>query len=320
MLRALLLYLANQPPVYRFVMRQGLLRDMAWRYVAGESLADGVQAARTLNAQGLRVTLDHLGESVTNAAEASAAADAYLETLQAIASQGLDATVSLKLTAMGLDIGQEVCTANLRRVLDCAQQVHHGVFVRIDMESSAYTDRTLEIHRALWDRGYREVGIVLQASLYRTAVDVERAIQAGIRVRLCKGAYLEPPEVAWPHKRQVDESFSRHMERLMLEGVYPAIATHDDRIIRHALAFARTHDISPERFELQMLYGVRRDLQLKLARQGYRVRVYVPFGKQWYPYLVRRLAERPANLGFFLGSFAREALAPRTKGRKERAA
>jgi proline dehydrogenase len=313
MLKGALLYLANQRPIYQFVMRHDLLRGFAWRFVAGEELADGVVVAQALNTQGLKVTLDHLGESVTNAPEANAAAQAYLPALEAIAAEGLEANISLKLTQLGLDISRELCVANLRQVLDRARALG-DIFVRLDMESSAYTDRTLDLHEELWGAGYRDVGVVLQACLYRTAADLERELRLGTRVRLCKGAYREPPEIAWPSKAAVDASFARLMERLVLEGNYPAIATHDERLLRRAQDFARRNRIAPERFEFQMLFGVRRDLQFQLVRQGYNVRVYVPYGRHWYPYLVRRLAERPANLGFFLRSLAQEAAAQRRNG------
>jgi proline dehydrogenase len=313
MLKGALLYLANQRPIYRFVMRHDLLRGFAWRYVAGEELADGVVVAQALNMQGLKVSLDHLGESVTNAHEAAAATQAYLPALEAIAAEGLDANISLKLTQLGLDISREQCVAHLRQILDRAR-ARGDIFVRLDMESSAYTDRTLDLHEELWDAGYRNVGIVLQAYLYRTPADLERALRLGTRVRLCKGAYREPPEFAWPSKAAVDASFGHLMERLLLEGNYPAIATHDERLIRHAQDFARRNRIAPDRFEFQMLFGVRRDLQFQLARQGYNVRVYVPYGRNWYSYLMRRLAERPANLAFFLRSLAQEAVAQRRNG------
>jgi proline dehydrogenase len=213
---------------------------------------------------------------------------------------------------LGLDVSRELCVQHLRKILERAREL--DTFVRIDMESSAYTQRTLEVHQELWDAGFRNVGIVLQAYLYRTAADVERAIELGISVRLCKGAYLEPARVAFPEKDDVDANYARLMERLLLAGNRPAIATHDERLIQHAKEIARRERIAPERFDFEMLFGVRRDLQLRLVRDGYRVRVYLPYGAEWYPYLVRRLAERPANLSFFLRTLVAEALAGRHDG------
>jgi proline dehydrogenase len=307
-----LLYLANRRPVYRLVMRHDLLRGLTQRYVAGEELADGVVVAETLNTQGLLVSLDHLGESVSSPSAARRAAAAYLDALEAIASEEVEGNVSLKLTQLGLDLSREMCVAHLRKILERAQELN--TFVRIDMESSAYTQRTLDVHRELWETGARNVGIVLQAYLYRTAADVERAIEMGTQVRLCKGAYLEPPRVAFADKAEVDANYARLMERLLLAGNHPAIATHDERLINRALDLVRDNNIGRDRFDFEMLFGVRRDLQLRLVSEGYRVRVYLPYGSEWYPYLVRRLAERPANLGFFVRSLLAEALAGRRNG------
>jgi proline dehydrogenase len=320
MLRSALLFLANQRPIHQAIMRRELLVGLAQRFVAGEELADGIVVAETLNTQRLQVTLDHLGESVTNELEARRATLAYLDALEAIARDGVEAGISLKLTQLGLDVRREVCVAHLRAVLERTHALadtfgsEKPVFVRIDMESSAYTQHTLDIHEQFWSEGYRNVGIVLQAYLHRTAADVERAIELKIPVRLCKGAYLEPPQVAFRQKAAVDANFARLTERLLREGQRPAIATHDERLIQHAQQVARREGIPPSRFEFQMLFGVRRDLQLRLVRQGYRVRVYVPYGEQWYPYLVRRLAERPANVAFFVRSLLLEAFAGRRNG------
>ena len=312
MLKGTLLYLANRRPVYRLVMRHDLLRGLTQRYVAGEELADGIVVAETLNTQGLMASLDHLGESVSSGAAARRAVGAYLEALEAIAAEQVDANISLKLTQLGLDFSREMCVAHLRKILERAQELN--TFVRIDMESSAYTQRTLDVHRELWNAGFRNVGVVLQAYLYRTAADVERAIEQGAQVRLCKGAYLEPSRVAYADKAEVDANYGRLMERLLLAGNHPAIATHDERLINRVLEIVRTRDIQPDRFDFEMLFGVRRDLQLRLVSSGYRVRVYLPYGREWYPYLVRRLAERPANLGFFVRSLLAEALAGRRNG------
>jgi proline dehydrogenase len=312
LLKGTLLYLANRRPVYRLIMRHDLLRGLSQRYVAGEELADGIVVAATLNTQGLQVSLDHLGESVTNAAEAQRAVDAYLEALEAIAREQIEGNISLKLTQLGLDLSAEMGVAHLHKILERAGEL--GTFVRIDMESSAYTQRTLDIHRRLWDAGFHNFGIVLQAYLYRTAADVEEAIQRGVPVRLCKGAYLEPARVAYPDKADVDANYARLMERLLLHGNHPAIATHDQRLIRQAQEIVHREGINPDGFDFEMLFGVRRDLQLRLVHNGYRVRVYLPYGEQWYPYLVRRLAERPANIGFFVRSLLQEALAGRRNG------
>ena len=312
MLKGTLLYLANRRPVYRLVMRHDLLRGLTQRYVAGEELADGIVVAQTLNTQDLLVSLDHLGECVTNRAEARRAVGDYLDALEALAGEQVEGNISLKLTQLGLDVAREMCVAYLRKILTRAREI--DAFVRIDMESSAYTQRTLDVHQELWDDGFRNVGIVLQAYLHRTAADVERAIDMGVQVRLCKGAYLEPARIAFADKADVDANYVRLMERLLVHGNHAAIATHDERLIRLAQQIAQREGISPDRFDFEMLFGVRRDLQLRLVHEGYRVRVYLPYGKEWYPYLVRRLAERPANVGFFVRALVSEALAGRRNG------
>jgi proline dehydrogenase len=312
-LRGTLLYLANRPPVYRLVMRHDLLRGLTQRYVAGEDLADGIVVAQTLNTQRLLVSLDHLGESVTNGPEARRAVADYLDALEALAAEQVEGNISLKLTQLGLDVAREMCVAHLRKILTRARELE--TFVRIDMESSAYTQRTLEVHQDLWEEGFRNVGIVLQAYLHRTAADVDRAIDMGVQVRLCKGAYLEPARVAFPDKADVDANYARLMQRLLVHGNHPAIATHDERLIRLAQEIAERENIAPDHFDFEMLFGVRRDLQLRLVQEGYRVRVYLPYGKEWYPYLVRRLAERPANVGFFVRTLVKEAVAGRRNGR-----
>jgi proline dehydrogenase len=305
MIRSALLYLSNQPRVFRFVRNNGLAKRFARRFVAGEALPEALDAVRALNAKGITVSLDLLGESVTNERDARAAGQEYLQLLDRIKNQQLDANVSLKLTAMGLDIDEELCVGIMHDVLARARD--YESFVRIDMESSAYTERTLSLfeHR-LYPHFRENVGIVLQSYLYRTYSDVEFAIRLGCRVRLCKGAYKESATVAYPEKRDVDVNFVKCMHALMRHGNYPGIATHDPAIINEAKRFARESDIGRERFEFQMLYGVRRDLQEQLVREGYKMRVYVPFGTQWYPYLMRRLAERPANVAFIAGNVLRE--------------
>jgi len=310
MLRNALLYLSSQPQVFSFVRHNGVAKGFASRFVAGETLDDALAAVRRLNDCGITASLDLLGESVHNEAEARASARQYIEMLDSIHDKSLDANVSVKLTAMGLDISEELCVANMQDILDRAH--HHSSFVRLDMESSEYTQKTLDL---FYDRLYPSfrgnVGIVLQSYLYRTAADVERANEACARVRICKGAYKEPESVAYPDKKDVDSAYIRAMHALMLDGHYPGIATHDEDIVNDARRFARDNDISPDKFEFQMLYGVRRDLQEKLVRDGYRMRVYVPFGTQWYPYLMRRLAERPANVAFLTGNVIKEMVGRR---------
>ena len=312
MLRSTLLYLSNQQQIFNFVRNNRLAKRFANRFVAGETLDSALAAVRALNAKGMSASLDLLGESVANEAEARQTGRDYLKMLDRINEEKLDGNVSLKLTAMGLDISEDLCVAVTQGVLERAQQ--YGIFVRLDMEASAYTERTLRLFEDRLYPSYKEnVGIALQSYLYRTMQDVQRANQLRCRVRICKGAYQEPATVAYPEKKDVDGNYIRCMQALMLEGNYPGLATHDEVIIAEAKRFARENTIGPERYEFQMLYGVRRDLQEQLVREGYRMRVYVPFGTQWYPYLMRRLAERPANLAFITGSVVREMLSGRRK-------
>ena len=307
MLRAGLLWLSEQPRVFKFVRGNGLARRFAARFVAGETVDDAVAALKRLNAAGISASLDLLGEAVGGAAEARAARDVYLQTLDRIHRARADGNVSVKLTQMGLDIDEGLCVDNVRAIVARARQ--HDSFVRIDMEGSAYTERTLRLFTERFHPEFgNAVGVVLQSYLRRTERDVADMIARGARVRLCKGAYKEPPEVAFPAKADVDANYIRCMEQLLERGIYPGIATHDVRIIAHAKAFARRRGIAPARFEFQMLYGVRRDLQHALRRDGWNVRVYVPFGEQWYPYLMRRLAERPANIAFLLGNVVKESV------------
>jgi proline dehydrogenase len=305
MLRAGLLYLSEQPRVFRFVRSNGLARRFASRFVAGETLDTSALAVRELNSRGIMASLDLLGESVSRPGEAEAATREILATLDRIHSEQLRCNVSIKLSQLGFDLGRDRCRANLGTILDRARSL--GIFVRIDMEGSAYTQATLDLFERDLQPSYGDlVGVVIQSYLYRSAADVDRLIARRARIRLCKGAYQEPPEVAFPRKRDVDRSYVELMERLLERGNYPAIATHDEKLIAHARKFAQRRDIGADRFEFQMLYGVRRDLQEELVRSGYHVRVYVPFGTQWYPYLLRRLAERPANIAFILGNIVRE--------------
>ena len=297
MLRTSLLYLSRQPRIFRFVRNNRFAKAMASRFVAGESIATAMDAVKRLNVAGISASLDLLGESVHNAAEARHAGRQYVALLDAIDARGLDANVSVKMTAMGQDIDDALCEEIMHSILDRAKQ--YGSFVRLDMESSAYTQRTLDFFEQRLYLHYPDnVGVVLQSALRRTRDDVAHAITLGCRVRICKGAYLEPTLVAFPAKLDVDANFLACMHDLMERGRYPALATHDPAIIADARRFAAERGIASDRFEFQMLYGVRRDLQEQLVRDGYRMRVYVPFGTQWYPYLMRRLAERPANLFF----------------------
>jgi proline dehydrogenase len=279
---------------------------MVSRFVAGETLPPALAALERLREAGFRTTVDVLGEAVTTRAAAEAAADEYLETLHALGERGLDRNVSVKLSQMGLAIDPDLCRANLTRILERAAAT--GTFVRIDMEDHSTTDATLAIWRELRpiNAGRGDSGVVIQSALRRSPADVEALIGEAARVRLCKGAYVEPPSVAYPDKPDVDAAYVALMERLLIDGTSPALATHDERIIARAVAFTRERGIAPDRFEFQMLYGVRRDLQDRLVKAGFGVRVYVPFGTQWYPYFMRRLAERPANVAFLLRNILRE--------------
>ena len=305
MLRTSLLYLSRQQRVFNFIRNVGFARKMASRFVAGETVASALDAVAALNAKGITASLDLLGESVSNEAEARETGRQYLEILDKIDQRKLDANVSVKLTALGQDISDALGVETVRTVLERARR--YGSFVRLDMESSAYTDRTLDtFEQHLYPDFPDNVGIVLQSALRRTLADVDRAVRLQCRVRICKGAYLEPPDIAFPDKADVDRNFVAAMHRLMEHGRYPGIATHDEAIIAEAKRFAKEKGIATDRYEFQMLYGVRRDLQESLVREGYRMRVYVPFGTQWYPYLMRRLAERPANLAFMTGNIVKE--------------
>lgn len=306
MLRSSLLYLSRQQRIFNVIRNVGFARKMAARFVPGETIASALDAVAELNAKGITASLDLLGESVTNEAEARDTGRQYLDLLDAIAKRGVDANVSVKLTAMGQDISDELGVEVVRSVIARAKE--YNSFVRLDMESSAYTDRTLDtFERDLFPGHEDNVGVVLQSALRRTLDDVDRANRLQCRVRICKGAYLEPPTVAFPDKADVDRNYVAAMHRLMEHGRYPGIATHDEKMIAEAMRFAKEKGIGPERFEFQMLYGVRRDLQEQVVRDGYRMRVYVPFGSQWYPYLMRRLAERPANIAFMAGNILKES-------------
>ena len=305
MLRNALLFLSNQQGIFNFVRHNGVAKSFASRFVAGESVITAIDAVRGLNAKGISASLDLLGESTTNEREAYASQHQYLELLDLIHREKLNANVSLKLTAMGMDISDELCVKVTREILERAKRYDN--FVRLDMESSAYTQKTLDLFEKYFYPDFKaNVGIVLQSYLFRTEADVKRANELGARVRICKGAYKEPAEVAFPEKSDVDRNYVTAMHHLMENGNYPGLATHDEVIIAEARRFAKEKDIANDRYEFQMLYGVRRDLQENLVRDGYRMRCYVPFGTQWYPYLMRRLAERPANMAFMAGNVVRE--------------
>jgi proline dehydrogenase len=307
MMRTGLLWLSERQQVFSFMRRNALARKFAHRFVAGEEVETAIQAALDLNKRGITATLDLLGESINDARHAEQARDTYVRMLDQIAAGRADSNVSVKLTQMGLDISEDLCFANMKAILDKAKA--QGNFVRLDMESSEYTQRTLDFfYHRLYPVYGNHVGVVIQSCLRRSEADVDQLIERQVRVRLCKGAYLEPPAVAFPDKADVDRNYVVLMERLMERGNYPGLATHDAAIIARAREFAKGRGIEPARYEFQMLYGVRRDLQDQLRRSGYNMRVYVPFGTQWYPYLMRRLAERPANIAFILGNVVREAV------------
>lgn len=307
MLRKTFLYLSEQKSLREFAVKNPLARRFASRFVAGETLDAAVSAVRELNRRGISASLDVLGESVTSVEEARSSAAMVVETQERIAAEKLDCNVSVKLTQMGLDLDGGLCAENMRGILERGRDL--GMFVRIDMESSAHTQRTLDLfEREFLPAHGDRVGIVIQSYLRRAAADVERLIGVRARVRLCKGAYDEPAAVAFPAKADVDRNYAELMERLLERGNHPAVATHDPALIARARQFVAAKGIAPDRFEFQMLYGVRRDLQEELQRAGFRVRVYVPFGTHWYPYFMRRLAERPANVAFILGNVVRESV------------
>ena len=304
--RAVFHTLAGSHTLKRVASRYGMRRprSFARRFIAGETIDEAIVAARAIEAAGMTQTLDYLGESVGSIASADQATRAYLSLIERIANAGIGRNLSLKLTQLGLTIDRATCVDNLRRILDAATV--HEFFVRIDMENSPFTEVTLDVFETIWQQAYRNAGVVLQSYLPRSASDAERMNALGARVRLVKGAYKEPKPVAYQDKRQVDAAFVEIMRVLLAGGNYPAIATHDPAMIAATRAFAAARNIGPDRFEFQMLYGVRRDLQAALTREGFRMRVYVPFGREWFPYFMRRLGERPANVGFVIRSLARE--------------
>jgi proline dehydrogenase len=302
MTRQLFLFLSRQRRVRKWMETSPSARKLTRRFVAGETLEQAIGVCESLGKDGFLCSLDHLGENVTSLEEAASARDAYLEALDRIAERGLNASISLKLTQMGLDFSEQACLDNIRALVQRARAA--GTHVEIDMESTAYTDRTLDVvEKIAGECGC--VRAVIQAYLFRSAGDIDRMTRLRIPVRLCKGAYLEPHSAAFPNKIDVDRNFLALMKVLLDRGADPAVATHDERIQGEALRYTRERGLAKDKFEFQMLYGIRRDLQRRLADQGYRVRLYVPYGTAWYPYLMRRLAERPANLLFLLRNLLR---------------
>ena len=300
--RSALMFLSRQEGLKEAATRVPALGRVAQRFIAGERMEDAVRAVKELNARGMTVSFDHLNETVRTEAETHEEVGEYLRLLTRIDQVGARGNVSLKLTQCGLLFDRELALANARQVVGAAAR--RGSFVRIDMEQSEVTQVTLDIVRALHrEFGQAHVGAVLQSSLYRTEADARALCAEGIRIRLCKGAYLEGPQVAYPDKKDVDESFLRTMRVLLDSGLYHGIATHDERMIDETLAYAKDKGLAPGAFEFQMLYGIRRDLQERLVKEGHPVRIYVPYGKHWYPYFMRRLAERPANVWFILKNF-----------------
>ena len=301
-MRSLLLKLSESKRLAPFIMSNGVSRRVARRFVAGETLEDAIAAARALNKAGRSASLDLLGENVSDEAGARSAADGYLAMFDRIAREKLDANVSLKLTQLGLDLSETLCQELVERIVGHATGL--GNFVRIDMEGSAYTQRTVELTKRVRAK-YPGVGTVMQAYLFRAEQDVKDLLSVGCRLRLCKGAYKEPPDIAFPAKADVDANYVKLMQLILPSEIYHGIATHDPAMIQATKDFVREKNIGREQFEFQMLYGIRTDLQQQLVREGYRLRIYIPFGTDWFPYFMRRLAERPANIGFLMRNFFR---------------
>jgi proline dehydrogenase len=298
--------LAGSQPLKSLASRYGMRANggFARRFIAGESVEEAIAASRQIAASGLHVTLDLLGESVASIAEANAATRSYIALIESVAAAGVERNISLKLTQLGLTVDRATSVDNLRRILDAGAA--RDFFVRIDMEDSPFTAVTLDVFETMWQQGYRNTGVVLQSYMRRSEADAARMNELGARVRLVKGAYNEPKEVAYQSKAEVDAAFVRIMGLLLTGGTYPAIATHDPAMIAAARAFAAEKGIPPLNYEFQMLYGIRRDLQADLKTEGFQMRVYVPFGREWFPYFMRRLGERPANVGFVIRGILRE--------------
>lgn len=302
MLRAFLLKLSDSKSFAHWVTSNPRTRRMARRFVAGETLEEAIAAARDCNNQGMLASLDYLGENVSSTADAHRARDAYLEIFERISAEKLNANVSCKLTQLGLDLSVEFCEGLVFSIVERAAGYEN--FLRVDMEGSVYTQRTVELVKRVRARN-AAVGAVIQSYLYRSAGDIADLLAYGCRIRLCKGAYKESPEVAYPKKKDVDANYVQLMNMLLPSGVYHGIATHDPGMIAATIRFAAANNISKDAFEFQMLYGVRTDLQRRLVRDGYRLRIYIPYGRDWFPYFMRRLAERPANVAFFARNFLR---------------
>jgi proline dehydrogenase len=302
MVRSTLLKLSESKKFARWVTSNQTTRKMSHRFVAGEALEEAIAAARVCNDRGMSVSLDYLGENVATAADAQRARDAYLEVFDRIAAEKLDANVSCKLTQLGLDMNTEFCEGQLLSIVERAAS--YGSFLRADMEGSLYTARTIDVVKRVRSQS-PAIGTVIQAYLYRSEQDANDLLAYGCRIRLCKGAYKEPPEVAFPKKEDVDANYVKLIQLLLPSGFYHGIATHDPKMIAATIRCAAEKKISKEDFEFQMLYGVRTDLQRQLVRDGFRLRIYIPYGQDWFPYFMRRLAERPANLAFFVRNFFR---------------
>lgn len=300
--RTIILRLADRPRVRSWFSRSRLTQSLIRRFIAGEDVSEAIAVARDLEANGFEVSLDHLGENVRDAAEARRALEDYIHLVDEIGRAGIDSTISIKLTQLGLDVDQTLCQDQLLGLIEAATE--RNIFVWIDMESSDYTDRTLDLFESAYAQS-RQVGTVLQAYLYRTSEDLDRLLGLGARIRLVKGAYLEPATVAYRRKSEVDENYVALMHRLIEQGNLPAIATHDPKLIASAKAQLEALKRDKRSIEFQMLYGISRETQTKLVSEGYRTLIYVPYGDQWYPYFVRRLAERPANLYFVLKNLLR---------------
>jgi proline dehydrogenase len=307
MLRALFVGLSENPTLRNFAEHSSIGQRVSSRFVAGTGIADAVRVTQSLNRSGMAVTVDNLGENVTNRHEARQSAQLYHQILDAIAANHLNANISLKLTHMGLDVDEALARELVGGLVAKAASMSPPGFVRVDMEGSPYTQRTLDfVHELHRMPGYENsVGTVIQAYLRRSESDVEKLLSERIRIRLCKGAYKEPASIAFESKPEVDTNYVKLMRRLMTSGIYHGLATHDENIIREAEAFALQEKIAPDKFEFQMLYGIRRDLQQELVRRGWRMRVYIPFGTEWYPYFMRRLGERPANVLFIARNLLR---------------
>jgi len=302
MTRNFFLYLSQQQRLRRWMETSPTARRLTARFIAGETLADELKVAAQLQSQGIATALDHLGENVTTLEEATASAAAYLEALDQIAARALPATVSIKATQFGMDVSETACYDNVLRVAARAKEI--GTRVEIDMEDTRYTERTIALVSAVAEK-VGDIRLCIQAYLYRSPADIDKLNQCNIRVRLCKGAYNEPPALALPDKADVDSAYVELMHRLFDHGTDPAIAGHDPRMIQEAIRYSREQGIAPDRFEFQMLYGIRRDLQRQVLEQGFRLRLYVPYGTAWYPYFMRRLSERPANVLFVARSLFR---------------